>query len=66
MASTAWPQGGVSNVRGVARDQTQAVVPNAAVTLTNSATNITLMTKTNDAGISAHEFDVAPIWVIIH
>jgi hypothetical protein len=51
IASTAWPQAGVSSVRGVARDQTQAVVPNAVVTLTNTATNSTLTTKTNDVGI---------------
>jgi len=49
----AWPQGGVSTVRGAARDQSQATIPSALVTLTNSATNVRRTTRTNDAGIFA-------------
>ena len=48
---TAWPQAGVSTVRGVAHDQSSAVVPSAVITLTNTATNVKRTTKTNDAGL---------------
>jgi hypothetical protein len=51
LVTAAWPQAGVSTVRGVARDPSQAVVPNATVTLTNTDTNVTRTTKTNDVGI---------------
>src|SRR5262245_3048441 len=50
-APAAWPQGGNSTVRGSVRDQAQAVVPNAAVTLTNINTNVSRSTMTNEAGI---------------
>ena len=50
-AGTVWPQAGVSSVRGVVRDQTQAVVPGATVTLTNTATNVARNTTTNEVGI---------------
>ena len=36
----AWPQASSSTVRGTVRDQGQAVVPKANVTLTNTATNV--------------------------
>src|SRR5882724_6555288 len=47
----AWPQGGNSTVRGSVRDQAQAVIPNATVTLTNINTNVARTTQTNEAGI---------------
>src|SRR2546421_8560975 len=46
----AWPQASSSTVRGTVRDQGQAVVPKASVTLTNTATNVARTTPTNDAG----------------
>src|SRR3954469_213915 len=49
-ASTAWPQASSSTVRGAVRDQGQAVVPRAKVTLTNIDTNVERATLTNDAG----------------
>lgn len=52
MASTpALPQASNSTVRGVVRDQAQAVIPKAAVTLINTATNITRTTETNESGL---------------
>lgn len=51
VVTAAWPQAGVSTVRGVVRDPTQAVVPSATVTLTNTATNVIRTTRTNDVGI---------------
>src|SRR5262252_1952159 len=50
-ASAAWAQGGNSTVRGSVRDQAQAVIPGAAVTLTNTNTNVARSTLSNDAGI---------------
>jgi len=47
----AWPQAGVSTVRGTARDQSAAVVPAATVTLTNTATNAKRTSQTNESGI---------------
>ena len=47
----AWPQAGISTVRGVAHDQSSAVVPSAVVTLTNTATNVKRSTLTNGAGL---------------
>src|SRR5438874_9403148 len=47
----AWPQGGNSTVRGSVRDQAQAVIPNATVTLTNVNTNVARTTQSNEAGI---------------
>src|SRR5262245_11146560 len=49
--SAAWPQASTSTVRGTVRDQGQAVVPAAKVTLTNTATNVERNTNTNEAGI---------------
>ena len=37
--ATAWGQASSSTVRGTVRDQVQAVIPNAKVTLLNTATN---------------------------
>src|SRR5258705_10535592 len=47
----AWPQGGNSTVRGSVRDQAQAVIPSATVTLTNINTNVVRTTQSNEAGI---------------
>ena len=47
----AWPQAGISTVRGAAHDQSSAVVPSAVVTLTNTATNVKRSTLTNAAGL---------------
>ena len=41
----AWPQASSSTVRGTVRDQHQAVVPKASVTLTNTATNVARSTR---------------------
>src|SRR5215831_5770734 len=46
----AYPQSSTGSVRGTVRDQSQAVVPNASVTLTNIATNISSKTLTNETG----------------
>ena len=47
----AWPQASSTTVRGTVRDQGQAVIPGAKVTLTNTATNVDRTTDTNEAGI---------------
>lgn len=46
----AWPQASTAIVSGTVRDQTGAVIPGAAVTLTNSATNVSSKTSTNTSG----------------
>lgn len=46
-----WPQAGTGSVGGSVRDQTGAVIPGATVILKNVATNITLKTTTNEAGM---------------
>ena len=51
LASVCWPQASNSTVRGVVRDQSGAVVPNASMTLTNTATNVARTSTTNEAGI---------------
>jgi hypothetical protein len=51
LAMTAWPQASSSTVRGTVHDQAGAIVPNAKVELTNTATNVTRITNTNDAGL---------------
>ncbi|MEO8129154.1 MAG: carboxypeptidase-like regulatory domain-containing protein, partial [Bryobacteraceae bacterium] len=48
--AVAWPQASTSTIRGTVRDQGQAVVPKATVTLTNTATNVTRTTESNEAG----------------
>jgi hypothetical protein len=47
----AWPQASTSVVRGSVHDATEAVIPNAAVTLTGTATNVERKTVTNGAGL---------------
>ncbi|MGH9720559.1 MAG: carboxypeptidase regulatory-like domain-containing protein, partial [Bryobacteraceae bacterium] len=51
LPSTAWPQGGNSTVRGSVRDQAQAAIPVATVTLTNANTNVARATQSNEVGI---------------
>ncbi len=45
------PQASTGSVSGLVRDQTGAVIPNATVSLTNTATNVTQKTATNEAGL---------------
>lgn len=49
-AACAWPQASTGSVSGTVRDQTGAVIPGAAVVLTNTATNVTSRTQTNEVG----------------
>src|SRR5207247_6471354 len=51
--AAAWPQASSSSVGGTVRDQGQAVVPRASVTLTNTATNVARTTLTNESGLYA-------------
>src|SRR5512133_1378145 len=51
LAGTAWPQASTSTVRGAVRDQTQAVVPAATITLTNTQTNVARTTQSNEVGL---------------
>jgi hypothetical protein len=46
----AWPQASSTTVRGTVHDQRQAVIPEAKITLTNTATNVDRNTTSNDAG----------------
>jgi hypothetical protein len=48
--TAAWPQASNSTIRGVVTDQSQAAIPKAAVTLTNTATNVARNTLTNESG----------------
>ena len=47
---SAWGQTGTSTIRGTVTDQQGRVVPNATVTLTNTATNAVRTAKTSEAG----------------
>jgi hypothetical protein len=49
-ALPALPQASTGTVKGTVRDQSGAVVPQAAVTLTNPATNLAAKTSTNAVG----------------
>src|ERR1043165_2570318 len=51
LAPAAWPQGGTSTIRGLVRDQVQAVIPNAIVTLTNTGTGVARSNVTNSSGL---------------
>src|SRR5215813_7930403 len=44
------PQASTGSVRGTVRDQTEAVLPNAEVTLANTATNVSIKSTTNSSG----------------
>jgi hypothetical protein len=50
LVSPAWPQASTATVSGTVRDQSSAVIPNASVTLTNTATGVGSRTVTNAAG----------------
>jgi len=49
--TAAWPQAGTSTIRGLVRDQAQAVIPGAKVTLTNTGTNVARESLTNESGL---------------
>lgn len=51
MPAKVWSQASSSTVRGTVRDQIQAIIPAAKVTLLNTATNVTREIQTNDAGL---------------
>ena len=50
LMSPAWPQSSTGTVSGTVRDQSAAMIPDASVTLTNTATNFVYRTKTNQTG----------------
>ncbi|MDP2999992.1 MAG: TonB-dependent receptor [Bryobacterales bacterium] len=50
MAPCAWPQASTGNVTGTVRDESGAVMPSAAVKLTNTATNVVSTTTANEVG----------------
>jgi hypothetical protein len=45
-----WGQASNSTVRGTVRDQAQAVIPSAKVSLSNTNTNVSRLTLSNEAG----------------
>ena len=47
----AWPQASTSSVSGTVRDPSGAVIPNATTVIVGAQTDVTLTTKTNDAGV---------------
>ena len=53
IASPAWPQASTGTVSGVVRDQSGAVIPTAAVTLSNRNTNVSSKSATNEVGFFA-------------
>ena len=50
LSFTAFGQIDTGSIVGTVRDSSGASIPNAAITLTNKATNVTLNTASNDAG----------------
>src|SRR5688572_23904646 len=50
LTPSAWPQTSTATVSGTTKDQTGAVIPGAAVSLTNKNTNISSKTTTNASG----------------
>ncbi|MEK7403839.1 MAG: carboxypeptidase-like regulatory domain-containing protein [Acidobacteriota bacterium] len=50
LVAVAWSQASTATVSGTVRDQSGAVLPAAAVALTNTATNVTLKTTANAVG----------------
>ena len=53
LATAAYAQTSTTTVSGTVQDSSNAVVPDAAVTLTNTGTNVARATKTNSAGLYA-------------
>ncbi|MBI3207971.1 MAG: carboxypeptidase regulatory-like domain-containing protein [Candidatus Solibacter usitatus] len=51
LAAPLYPQSSTGSVRGTIRDQSDAVIPNAAVTLMNVGTNVRFKVATNAAGL---------------
>src|SRR5437764_539031 len=58
LVSPGYSQSSTGSVRGTVHDQSQAVVPNAVVTLTNTATNVASKSVTNEARL--YEVRVRP------
>ncbi|MCL5746405.1 MAG: carboxypeptidase-like regulatory domain-containing protein [Acidobacteria bacterium] len=50
LLAPAWPQASSGTVSGTVCDQSGAVIPNTAVVVVNTATNVTSITRTNEAG----------------
>ncbi|MBI4875223.1 MAG: TonB-dependent receptor [Acidobacteria bacterium] len=50
IAPSAWPQTSTGSVNGTIRDESAAVIPSAAVTLTNKATNVSSKTTSSEVG----------------
>jgi outer membrane receptor protein involved in Fe transport len=48
--SASWAQRSAASINGTVRDTTGAVIPQAAITLTNTQTNVTQTAVTNDTG----------------
>src|SRR5690349_3770082 len=53
VATAAYPQTSTTTVSGTVHDSSNAVVPEAAVTLTNTGTNVARATRTNGVGLYA-------------
>jgi len=50
LVTVAWPQSSTATLSGTVRDQTGAVIPDASVSLTNTATNINVKSTANQVG----------------
>ncbi len=50
LAPSAFPQASTATVSGTVRDQSNAVIPGASISLTNTATNVTSRTTTTPVG----------------
>ena len=59
LAGTVWAQGGVGELTGLVTDPSGAVVPNAEVKLTNTATGVERTTTTTQSGI--YRFPALPV-----
>lgn len=46
----AWPQASTSSISGTVTDQSAAAIPHTEVVLTNTGTNVSVTTRTNEAG----------------
>lgn len=47
----AWSQSTTGTVSGTVRDQSEAVIPNAEVVITNTGTNVASHSRTNESGV---------------
>ena len=59
LTTMVWPQAGTGELTGLVADPSGAVVPNAQITLTNSATGDKRTTVTTPAGV--YRFSALPI-----